>query len=392
MPRLKIMNIDKLPQSDELSSSEFLRRSTAQETQNDNDFILANTMPAGNIEPSSLSLGQWLKQTRIAQHLAPNDVANRLNVGTQIVRDIENDAFDQVGAPVFVRNYLSRYADLLRLPEQEVLQRYKELGIDQPPPLKVSRPVTPTAQAGNLRWLTYPLMFAVVIWLGWLGIDRLSSRISLFSGPDVATAPAENTVFALPGQAPATTPANAQQNEQNIALIDTTNTNTNTLTETLTPAIAANNAATSQSSQAPLPAAITALPSDSSAVNNPTLTVAESTTAIDKQTLTESLSEPNTTLAATTTIIDPENHQLLLQVSADCWVEIKDANGQRLLYGTVKANSQRTLAGRAPFSITLGNSTAAQLSLNGQPVDTTLYQKPGGVSKFVLAADAPING
>ena len=390
-----MMNIDKLPQSDELSHAQFLTRSTDQETQDNNEFMLPKVIPASNIEPSSSSLGNWLKQTRIAQHLEPHDVANRLNVGTQIIHDIENDAFNQLGAPVFVRNYLTRYAELLRLPEPEILNRYKELGIDQPPPLKVTRPVTSTPQVGNLRWLTYPIMFALVIWLGWLGVDRLSNRFTLFdSTPEIATTAAENATFALPGQTAVPNPANSgnplaageNQIEQNITLIDPANA----LTEPAPAAVTSANALDlSQQALTPL-AVVSNSSTDETSANNIELVVAQSATD-DKQALTADILEANTE-ALTTAANVSENHQLILQVSADCWVEIKDADGQRLLYGTVSANSQRVLAGRAPFSITLGNSTAAQLSLNGQPVDTALYHKPGGVSRFVLAADAPISG
>lgn len=78
---------------------------------------------------------------------------------------------------------------------------------------------------------------------------------------------------------------------------------------------------------------------------------------------------------------------LKLSANADCWVEVRDANGKRLVYSLLGPNDSRTVTGSAPFSITLGNAQAVQISLNGQPVDRSVYvPEHGSVSKFVLKA------
>jgi cytoskeleton protein RodZ len=84
-------------------------------------------------------------------------------------------------------------------------------------------------------------------------------------------------------------------------------------------------------------------------------------------------------------------HELIMQFSADCWVEVKDANGERLAYGIIKANEVRTLNGEMPFSITLGNAAAAQIKLDGRSVDRSVYldKSSGGVARFVLDPPAP---
>jgi cytoskeleton protein RodZ len=89
---------------------------------------------------------------------------------------------------------------------------------------------------------------------------------------------------------------------------------------------------------------------------------------------------------------NPESfHELIMQFNADCWVEVKDANGERLAYGVIKANEVRTLNGEMPFSVTLGNAGAAQIKLDGRTVDESVYlsNTRGGVARFVLEPPAP---
>ena len=87
--------------------------------------------------------------------------------------------------------------------------------------------------------------------------------------------------------------------------------------------------------------------------------------------------------------IDGES-RLILEFSDDCWVEIKDVNGNRLAYGVMKASSVSDLSGSAPFSVTLGNAGAATITLNGKTVDKSVYvPKRGSVSRFTLESPPP---
>ena len=60
--------------------------------------------------------------------------------------------------------------------------------------------------------------------------------------------------------------------------------------------------------------------------------------------------------------------QLAVRFSALSWVEISDAEGQRLLQGLYAAGSARDVHGRAPLRVVLGNAPAVDLEINGQPV------------------------
>jgi cytoskeleton protein RodZ len=78
---------------------------------------------------------------------------------------------------------------------------------------------------------------------------------------------------------------------------------------------------------------------------------------------------------------------LVLRFAKDCWVDIRDADGDSLAYGVMKAGSVSELSGAAPFSLVLGNAPAATIEINGELVSTSVYvPQRGTVSRFVLAA------
>ena len=49
--------------------------------------------------------------------------------------------------------------------------------------------------------------------------------------------------------------------------------------------------------------------------------------------------------------------QFHIKFAKDSWVEIKDASGERALYGTQMAGTTQILKGKAPFSAVIGNAT-----------------------------------
>jgi cytoskeleton protein RodZ len=78
--------------------------------------------------------------------------------------------------------------------------------------------------------------------------------------------------------------------------------------------------------------------------------------------------------------------QLGLVVNADSWVEINDANGNRLVYRLVRAYQKFNLTGQAPFTVFFGNGYGVEVTFNDEPIDiisrirsdNTVRMKVGG--------------
>ncbi|WP_082967983.1 RodZ domain-containing protein [Photobacterium aquimaris] len=64
---------------------------------------------------------------------------------------------------------------------------------------------------------------------------------------------------------------------------------------------------------------------------------------------------------------------LALTFAADCWIDIRDANGKRLESGLKTAGQTLAVDGKAPFRVRLGAPSAVKIEIKGQPFDLSRY-------------------
>jgi cytoskeleton protein RodZ len=73
---------------------------------------------------------------------------------------------------------------------------------------------------------------------------------------------------------------------------------------------------------------------------------------------------------------------LRLEASGSSWVEVTDSAGKRLVYGLLDPGTKRTVAGKPPYQVVLGNASAISMAMNGQPVDVAAHTSPTGTARF----------
>lgn len=64
--------------------------------------------------------GYLLQQAREKQKLSHMDVANKLRISEQYVKDLENDDFSHIGARIYARGYILSYSKLLGIGQDEI--------------------------------------------------------------------------------------------------------------------------------------------------------------------------------------------------------------------------------------------------------------------------------
>lgn len=79
----------------------------------------------------------------------------------------------------------------------------------------------------------------------------------------------------------------------------------------------------------------------------------------------------------------PENDQLELRFSENCWVDVVDAEGNRLAFGTKQAGYIMQLTGKSPFVVTLGNPSVVKVNFNKQAIDMSALAA-GRVAKLTI--------
>lgn len=403
---------------------------TMQETLQNHNALL-NELPE--------SLGATLTRARLSKKLELREAASRIGVDLSVIQALEEDDFQHLGAPVFTRNYLLRYARLLELPEDEILDRYRQMGLDEPPPLKVERPIQRQARMTDIRWLAYPVVVVGVLWLSYLGFERLNVHYSSGSAQRPASEQEQQPVArseedTTPESQPSPTASANPMAPALAAIADFTGLGGNdsdngeaapleptapeesipppvqeppiTLdgtTVTVEPPMVAENPDTPAVSDEE-PAAPIGLEAPSEDImplfepaddddldeNTPLVAVANLSPINDA---TESdPSELDNDIEDDTTVpelaLPDGQHQLALSFDGDCWVEVRDASGERLVRAILNANTVNRFVGEAPFTLTLGNAAAVTgITLNGQSIDASVYSPTrGNVSRFTLEA------
>lgn len=345
-------------------------------------------------QDSTEALGATLAEARNRMGLEQREVASRLGLNPVLIGHLEKGDFEALGAPIYVRGYLTRYARFLDLPEQQILERHKRLGKNEVPPLRIARPIKPQAKMNDagVRWFFYLLVFALIGSVGWQGFKQVADNWESSDDlPSIASSTDDSTTIALPqpesetatqaNEDQSSEPASAQSQEQAspAAAISTTESASvpaeSAATESTTPE------ATSTVDE---PASAAASATDSPTVpdsENPQ-TAATATPGEQSATPAESPAPQETS----TTAASGGSPELVIAFAEDCWVEIKDANGERLAYGIMQADTVSRLTGTPPFSVTLGNSVGVrEFTFNGKPVERSVYiPNRGTVSRFSL--------
>lgn len=325
-------------------------------------------------EPAALSaesLGAWLARTRVSHDVDLRVAARRLGLNPILIQALEADDFTQLGPPVFVRGYLSRYARFLDLPEQAVLERYRQQAAasQEPPPLKV---VLPQRRQTQVRDLTGFFYLLVVIGVGWTTVQHLgeldASHLSAWL----------------------TTGAQQNQGAQTVSKPMAVTTQTHYPFQSKPPETVSEPApaapvtpAAKEPAPAPGPE-----PDSNSAIALSTLSASRAGAAPTVAMPVVATTTVSATVAATSSHSTPDSRsdaRLMLQFSDDCWIEVKDAQGKVLANGLMKANTTHAISGSAPFVVTLGNAPAARIALDDRLVDSSIYlPRRGTVSRFTL--------
>jgi cytoskeleton protein RodZ len=262
--------------------------------------------PSANEAGPAMSAGARLAKTRERLGLSQEQVADKLKLDTYTVAALEAGDYRVIGAAVFVRGFLRRYAQLVGESPAEIEVLYARQPESSLAPDLARVPVhAQLSQRPRKRIGIWPAVVGAVL-LCAFGAWRWAMHRA-------APARSDSTVEIIesPGEVAGTAPA--------------------------APAAAA---------PAPAPAGAVAVASAPAAPASP---------------------EAEAAALAVRLAALPRKH-LTLRVNDESWVEVYDARGMRLQFGFAHAGSAKELTGTPPFRLVLGNSSAVELALEGAAV------------------------
>jgi cytoskeleton protein RodZ len=306
------------------------------------------TRPAAPDEP--VTPGELLRRERERRSLTVQQAAEDLHLDTWMIEALEANRFLALGAPVYAKGHLRKYATLLGLSPASILERYEALADTpaEPTPIPASIAAPPVPERRSMKvplWMGIALLMLAIVW----GVVEVWTDKRASSEPpapvDVAPEAAPAAAVDAPRAGPAESPAEA----------------------TSASAVAADASGTA----GPAPAA--AVPRE----QKPSADSRDETVAA----VAARQSEP---AAAGSDVV-----RLRLEFSEASWTEIYDATGNRLMFDTGAPGRVRSVSGVAPLRVTLGYASGVTLHVNDRPL--AIPRRPGkDAARFTLAADGSV--
>lgn len=272
-------------------------------------------------------LGITLKHTRQRKELSVEAVARQLKLPVAVIEAMEKEAWQSLGAPIYVKSYLDGYLKLLGLPAALAgnvrATRSEPALVAMAPSSKVQRSLD-----RSWRRIVYMVMTGVLV----------GSVAMLAVHLQGLVAPVEPISLGTPLDLEAAT-ADVAIPSSGAPGIDAASTNTTG--NTADPAAGVESAAT------PIAASLAPLPATAPAA-------------------------------------------LVLRFRGESWVDIVDASGASLERGMVLAGAELSYPAGAVARLTLGNASMVDVLKDGQPVDLAPYSSEN-VARFEVSSEGRIS-
>lgn len=350
-----------------------------------------NTSQNNSVAPAPGNPGETLRKAREARGWTLAEVATQLRLKVQTLSQVEAGEFDQLPGHTFARGYVRSYATLLGMdPAQMVGAFDRYTGTDAKgsevhslgsikEPMRLPQSL--------LRFASFVLLLVLIGFglLWWQESSQSGSVLNALSLEHIEVDGADGTTQIHPLDEPQEPVS--EQDTQPVELVQPPSAEQVAAAGEL-PAAAEAPAEEAPAAQMPVMPAVDAAREKVTAIDKapgqkkgeevtsasasavPTSSAqaadAASAAAADVQ---ARASEPQAPAAAQA----PGEGTLNISFSADCWIQVTDANGKVLLSGMKRAGDAVDLRGKAPLGVRLGYARGAQLSYNGQPVDVAPF-------------------
>ncbi|PQA49381.1 hypothetical protein C5O18_02530 [Amnimonas aquatica] len=326
------------------------------------------------------SPGERLAQARAQRGLTAEQVARETNLSLRYVQALEQDDYDVLPGPAFIRGYLRRYAQLVQLSPDTLVAVFDELWSSRAPapvqqePLKAGvlhaggESLHTGRRPGFMVILSGAVLALLVVGsLFWNSGDH-ASDIDVVAPleQDVTLPPSPEAPLVDPAQlVPPATPA---------------------LPGDVPPAEAGTQPATTDEQPAAAPV-IDALPAEparpAASVPRPATPVTTVAPVVPANPAATPSAQGSVVIPATPAAAGPRIDTLSFTFTGRSWISVRDATGQELVYGLKNQGQVVAVTGQPPFSINIGNVKATSLSRNGQPVNLKPYTR-GEIASFRL--------
>lgn len=321
------------------------------------DDRLASPENAEEPAAAALGIGETLRSARKERGVTLEEASELLRIETRFLAALEDERFDEISAPVFVKGYLKLYCELLGLDPLPLLDALSERISNREPELKGRRPVEDEEKPAALLPLVVAALVVAVGAIVWwqLDDDSLAQRIVREStaglGESGRVADTESATPALGNVSPQAADVSGNALPQAAAVSFQPVSGSEPIA----------GAANDQTS----PESISAVSDDVS---------------LSPDAAPDGGETPATAVESASAALEIE-----LRFEQDSWAEITTASGERLLYGTITAGREERIATDGDVSVRLGNADGVSIKVNGEPFAYPPGSRRGSLAVFTLS-------
>jgi len=105
--------------------------------------------------------GERLAEARRKMQISVFEIAKELHLDDFKVRALESNEFDVIGAPVFAKGHLKKYAQLVKVDQADVLADYYQLERTTGMPLVLLRRTRPRQMISLGPWIAAVIVIAI---------------------------------------------------------------------------------------------------------------------------------------------------------------------------------------------------------------------------------------
>jgi len=307
--------------------------------QDDQTTARDEAVPAG-AAGAPPSIGQSLRSAREARDLSAAAAAAALHMDASMLHALEADEYHRLGAAVFVRGHLRRYAALVSMDAEALLLRYQAMAPVDGVPSRPAGSGERFAVDDGLNWrlvliiLLLMLIVALAVWQLW-GPNAEPTTVATDLSQINAAAPQASrpalSILNLPDFSRARDPASA---------------------------------------------------SEASAVVTLPVAVTSGSLAAGSAARSASVGQP----AVSSGNGESPGLPLVVSCSSECWTQITDATGRRLFVGLAQPGQRIAVSGAVPIALVLGNAGAAELEVDGRTYPISRDSIINNVARLTIEA------
>jgi cytoskeleton protein RodZ len=275
------------------------------------------------------TLGELLRTARLAQDLTVEQLSTELRIEAKHLSALEENRFERIGVPVFIKGYLKQYGTRLGINASDLLALYHKQTTLAEVQIQPSRTIKLRDERQITSWVVAVIVLLAVGGLGlwWWSGGTFEIPALRQTAPVATPPPAAGETESTPASEPAVVPREA------LPAVD------------------------------PPPLVEPERPEDAP-VAIPAVAAAEGRN--------DSFATPVVTIP------------LQFTFEQESWAEVTDARGERLLFGLSAAGRDVTVRGEPPFEIVLGNADSVRLAVDGEAYTIPMAGRQGNLARFAV--------